>query len=316
MQQPVMLWRLFVCLFSLGLWCLNPVHADTSDWVQVKRFQQLEEDAKQGKLQAMFEVGRKYERGSGTMRSMVKAAEWYEKAAAANHPGAKARLGILYVEGNGVKKDLNKAVRLLSEASEQNIASAQYQLASMYELGIGVAVDINQAISLYRKAAKGGYYQAEDKARRLAGGGATGGAGKASATADTLLKGSWQRLGRPVGYLPSSISHCSNNAGILKCISTAQERSTGREIIAYNTEATISEFSGNRFRIEYVNNVLEVEMKESNAAFDEGDEDEAATSSRVQAGRQETVHVLECTLDKPKALTCTKNKVRTLKFTS
>jgi len=325
---------LSVSLLSLGFAISIPAFADSSDWVQVERFNQVLKEAQAGKVTSMYEVGRKYERGRGTNHDMAKAAEWYRKAANANHAPSMARLGILYVEGNGVNRDLDKAVKLLTEAAEQNVASAQYQLANMYELGTGVDEDLNKAINLYRKAAKGGYYRAQTKVEELTAivQGKNGAPAKKSATAAkpaqrvtrgmatvaNILQGNWVRGRRPTGYLPSSISQCRGQNENIKCISTAQERSTGTEIITYNTEATLSDFKGKKFRISYVNNVLEVEQQESAnvAGYEEEASPSTSAPSRLKVGQQSKPHLLECTLEKPDSIRCVKDKFQTLRFTS
>lgn len=308
----------------------SPALADRSDWLQVKRFRDVMDEAQKGRVQAMYEVGRKYERGRGTGRNLQKAAEWYRKAAEANHTPAMARLGILYVEGNGVEQDLDKAFRLLSRAAEENIPGAQYQLASMYELGIGVEQDLEQAISWYRKAFDGGYYRAKDKVRQLRAQledattppGRSRDTDRAATGTDTLtglLQGRWQRNARPAGYLPSSISQCRRQNDVIRCISTAQERSTGNKTITYNTEAVLSNFDGERFRITYFNNVLEIDREDSSSAsaFEEETSQAAPDAARQTPGQQKFSHQLECRLDSPanpRRIQCTKDRIQTLQF--
>ena len=307
---------------------LDSAQADTSDWVQVERFNKQMEQAKDGKVSAMFEVGRMYERGRGTNRSMSSAAQWYKKAADAKYAPAQSRLGIMYVEGRGVNKNLDKALTLLTSAANENVPSAQYQLATMYELGVGTARNPAKAIRWYKKAAAGGYYQAKNKVRELellspgsrevASAPLKRSAGQLHPTAAALLKGSWARSNRPAGYLPSSISNCqSDRADELKCISTAQERNTGTEIISFNTEATISNFTAKKFTVRYVNNVLEVETIEADVyglEEDAPDDDEEASKSRIKTGKQAKVHVLQCTLSNARTVKCSKGAVRTFVF--
>ncbi len=325
---------LFISLLGTSLLIASPALADSSDWLQVKRFRDVMNEAQKGRVQAMYEVGRKYERGRGTGRNLQKAAEWYQKAAEANYTPAMARLGILYVEGNGVEQDLDKALRLLGRAAEENIPGAQYQLASMYELGIGVEQDIKQAISWYRKAFDGGYYRADDKVRQLRaqleGEARTPDTPRtAKQTADrsstrtntltSLLQGSWQRNGRPAGYLPSSISQCRRQNNVIRCISTAQERSTGSQTITYNTEAVLSNFDGERFEITYSNNVLEISRENTStaSAFEEETTQAAPAAVQQASDQQNFSHQLECRLEtpaNPRRIHCTKDRIRTLQF--
>jgi hypothetical protein len=236
---------------------------------------------------------------------------------------------------------MKTAVNLLTEAANENIPSAQYQLGSMYEVGNGVDQDLDRAISWYRKADQNGYYRAGDKVKELAAelnnspapSAAPQRAASAPAPADkpaatsapsasrgvstvaAVMEGNWQRRGKPAGYLPSAISQCRPQNGVIKCISTAQERSTGTETITYNTEATLTNFNGNQFDINYSNNVLEVE-KEKDAAAPGFDEDNAESSgtSRIASGKTSTTHKLECTLVNPQSIECTKDQFRKVQF--
>lgn len=335
---------LSVSLLGFFLLGMQPAIANSADWLQVKRYKEVLQEAQKGKVQSMYEVGLKYERGRGTQRDMQKAAEWYEKAAEANHTPAMARLGILYVEGNGVKRDLNKAIELLKRAAEQGVASAQYQLASMYELGTGVDEDLREAIRLYDQAAKGGYYRAQEKVKELSRllktrkrnsvsvaelepqttgkpssplPKQTGSNDSDKRTLAFLLQGNWQYRGHPVGYLPSTITRCRGQGKNIKCISTAQERSTGTEIIIYNTEATLSNFNGKQFEITYLNHILEIEKEEnSRQAVYEENISPATTQSRFQPGQPSKTHKLVCTLQSRNNITCVKDGFRKRNFTT
>ncbi|MDZ7661205.1 tetratricopeptide repeat protein [Thiohalophilus sp.] len=325
MRRSLIMRLLSLSLLGFSLMTPQPALANSSDWLQVKRFKEVLKEAEKGKLQAMYEVGLKYERGRGTGRNIQKAAEWYGKAAEANHALSMARLGILYVEGNGVDRNLNKAIKLLSKAAEQDIASARYQLANMHELGMGFDKDLKQAIRLYRQAANGGYYPAQGKVEELS---ALIGQNKRRSAAVSkrqpqqditaaILKGNWQRSGRYSGYLPSNISRCRKQGKIIKCISTPQERSTGAQIITYNTEATLSNFNGKQFHISYVNNVLEVEQQESTQIEVYGEEESrTSTSGGIQPGQKSAPHKLECTLESRDTITCVKDQYRKVSFTT
>ena len=128
--------------------CISlPLQANQDDWVLVDRFKRQLASAEQGKVKAMYAVGKLYERGRGVQRDLTKAAEWYQKAADAGQTSAQSRLGIMYFEGRGVPQDYDKALKLLQAAARDNVPSAQYQMANMYELGTGVPQDLEKAIS-------------------------------------------------------------------------------------------------------------------------------------------------------------------------
>lgn len=341
-SKPLLLLGLSLILFMSLVFSENS-WANRADWGLVQRFQSQLEQAQNGKIKAMYEVGRMYERGRGTAKNFDEAANWYQKAADGGSESAKARLGKMYLEGRGIKKDLGKAYRLLSEAARSNVSSAQYQLAIMYEIGIGIDENTDKALYWYKKAAQLGHYQAERKAKKLAREIANSPPAKirrepqpAKATAkpaakpkpaasssliETIANASWVRRKRPAGYLPSANSNCKKTGNkTLVCISNEQERNTGSEIITYNTEAVITPKSGKTFIIEYTNNVLEVELVEneiiSGVEVDEESTSETASKKAIHTGKQETVHHLDCTLNNSKSISCLKNRIRTLQFSS
>lgn len=311
----------------------SSAYANSADWGLVKRFEAQLADAQNGKVSAMYEVGRLFERGRGTAKSLASAANWYEKASDAGHNSAKARLGKMYLEGRGVKKDLTKASTLITDAAHNDVPVAQYQLGVMYEIGIGKNEDMAKALFWYKKAAALGHYQAERKAKQLKNETSSpfiaGSAAKAKpkvkkaagkVTSGSLLqvisKGSWKRRKKPAGYLPSSINNCKVVNDHIRCISNEQERNTGSEIITFSTESSIEITGKNKFNVKYVNNVLEVEvLKTEDVSGVEDEEVTETANTSIHKGKQEKIHKLNCTLNNKKSITCTKGGIRTLKFT-
>lgn len=305
-----------ISLIAVSL--IAPVSANPSDWGMVQRFNKQNELAQQGNVKAMYGVGKLYERGRGVVKNIQKAAEWYQKAASSGSASAQARLGILYFEGRGVNQDYNKALKLLNDAAKQNVPSALFQLANMYELGTGVQQDLKVSIGWYKKADEFGYYAAKAKVERLQKLLNTGGTIKRKASPQavtkakqatspliqTLLNGRWLKRKNPVGYLPSMISNCAKKSySSMHCISTSQERSTGSEIITYNTESDINATGKKTFSIVYVNNVLEV----ATLAVEDGDGELIEKApSRIKKGKQGKSRTLKCSLTKTKSLSCTK----------
>lgn len=306
-----------VLLISL---CISlPLQANQDDWVLVDRFKRQLASAEQGKVKAMYAVGKLYERGRGTPRDLTKAAMWYQKAADAGQTSAQSRLGIMYFEGRGVPQDYDKALKLLQTAARDNVPSAQYQIANMYELGTGVSQDLEKAIYWYKKANQYGYYLAEGKVKRLTKLiSSVKPAAKSSQKRTTstvanksssplltaILNGKWVKRDKAVGYLPSTITKCINESVYaLTCISTSQERSTGNEVITYNTESTIVSKGKSKFNITYVNNVLDVESLE----VENGDgEVVKASPSRIHKGKQGKERELSCSMTDSSLINCSK----------
>ena len=309
---PILVITISISLFSI------PSFADTSDWLLVERFDKQLKAAKQGKVSAMYDVAKFYEHGRGTDLNLTKAANWYQKAAEAGDASAKSRLGIMYFEGRGVKQNYPKALQLLNAAVKKNIPSAQHQLASMYELGTGVAQNIQKAIHWYTQAEKNGYYLAEGKLARLRGlpnnSGTINRSKSASASANTnrkpstlmktITNGLWFKRKKAVAYLPSNITNCVNNAyNSLHCISTSQERSTGSEIITYNTESHIKINNNKSFNITYANTVLNVTPIQA----EDGDGNLIEHGpSRIKKGKQGKKRKLVCKSKSNKTISCSK----------
>ncbi|MCW9031773.1 MAG: sel1 repeat family protein, partial [Gammaproteobacteria bacterium] len=293
-----------------------PVAANIGDWGMVQNFNKKSELAKQGKIQAMYDLGKLYERGRGTNKNMIKAAEWFQKAATAGHAGAQARLGILYFEGRGVNQDYQKAIKLLNAAAKQNVPSAFFQLANMFELGTGVRQDLHQSIYWYERAKQSGYYLAEGKIERLQKRLETGAVtlpssqttskqtNSSSPLIQTVLQGRWLKRKTAVGYLPSNITNCAKDShNSITCISTSQERSTGTEIITYNTESIVTTNNNKSFDVVYTNNVLDVALL---AVEDGNGQTIAPSTSRIKKGKQGKQRKLSCTLKNSKTITCSK----------
>lgn len=299
-----------VLIFSLLVSPL-PSNANIADWGMVQQFNKKLKQARAGKISAMYDVGNLYMRGRGVNRNMTEAAKWFQKAASTGHAFAQARLGILYFEGRGVKQNYPRAIKLLNAAAKQNVPSAFYQLANMYELGTGVSQDLHKSIAWYKKAEKSGYYLAKAKIERLSKRLENGAvATSASATnsvsplMNTLLRGRWLKRKSAVGYLPSNISNCAKeSANTLSCISTSQERSTGAEIITYNTESVVTLKNNKAFNITYSNNVLDVVLQEVEDGYGQVVK---ATRSRIKKGKQGKKRRLSCVLKNRKTISCTK----------
>ena len=306
--------------FLLALSMSLPLSANQDDWVLVDRFNKQLANATAGKVRAMYEVGRLYERGRGTDMNLAKATKWYQKASRSGQHSAQARLGIMYFEGRGVKQNYNKALKLLNSAARNKVPSAQFQLANMYELGTGVPQDLKKAIYWYGESDKYGYYLAKSKITRLKNlPASTGGAinrtvskqantkvrrATPSALLNTLSSGQWFKRKKAVAYLPSNIANCVNGtASTLRCISTSQERSTGTEIINYYTESHITIKNRASFDIVYSNNVLSVEA----LSVEDGDGDIIEkTASRIKKGKQGKKRKLSCKVKDKKIITCIK----------
>ena len=85
------------------------------------------------------------------------------KLARQGHVDAQYQLAAMYRSGRGVKKDHDKAALWYRKAAEQKHVKAQYNLGVLYENGWGVKQDETQAMHWYRLAAEQGHKKAVQK---------------------------------------------------------------------------------------------------------------------------------------------------------
>src|ERR1700722_18588151 len=86
-------------------------------------YQLLANDQKQ--VIAQYQLGYLSQKGLGTEKNLVLAAEWYKRAADTGFSEAQFALGICYFYGLGVTKDIAKAITLFHQASNQNNLRAE-----------------------------------------------------------------------------------------------------------------------------------------------------------------------------------------------
>ena len=114
--------------------------------------EQLEEQVRQGNVDAMCDLAHLYEEGKKVPKDYKRAKELYEKAVELGNKSAMNNLAWMYEKGQGVSQDYAKAIELYKKAIELGSSGAMYNLAWMYEKGQGVSQDYAKAIELYKKA--------------------------------------------------------------------------------------------------------------------------------------------------------------------
>ncbi len=125
-----------------------------------ERFASMRKEAEAGNVNAQWEVGKAYDFGWGVTKDVVKAVEWYQKAAAQGQAYASLRLGDIYMYGQGVNKDVVKAADWYQKAAVQGVvvlAFMETRLGSMFEKGKEVPKDAAKAVEWYQRAAAQGY---------------------------------------------------------------------------------------------------------------------------------------------------------------
>jgi TPR repeat protein len=92
--------------------------------------------ALQGNVEAMYSLGWAYYSGEGATVNMLRAKDWFERAAAQQHKKACRNLGnILYGGVGGVAKDPSRAIALWEQASELGDAQAASLIGKLYTDG-------------------------------------------------------------------------------------------------------------------------------------------------------------------------------------
>lgn len=116
----------------------------------------LRERANAGDAAAQYEIGVRYAEGRGVSSDTVRAARWFEQAAAQNLAPAQYRLGGMYERGTGVTKDLEAARRWYERAAQAGHVKSMHNLAVLHaEGGLG-APDYTTASYWFQKAAERG----------------------------------------------------------------------------------------------------------------------------------------------------------------
>jgi uncharacterized protein len=137
----------------------------------------LHKAAVQGYAEAQFQLVRMYGRGNGVPRDLKEATRWLRKAAKQGHIKAQLDLANLYRSGNKdlgvIKNDKDaevwflKAFHNIEPLAEQGYVRAQYDLGELYYNSKGIPKDRKEAVKWYRKAAKQGYFLAQNHLRNM-----------------------------------------------------------------------------------------------------------------------------------------------------
>jgi len=97
--------------------------------------------ADHGDSNSMRNLGVSYRDALGIAQDYAKAREWYEKAAAEDHPDAMVDLGLLYANGQGVAQDYAKAREWYEKAAAEDHPDAMVNIGLLYSKGQGVTQD-------------------------------------------------------------------------------------------------------------------------------------------------------------------------------
>jgi len=120
----------------LGLGYMSLAANDKTRFKPERAFALFTEAAGKGDPEAMFELGKLYEKGIGTDQDVGKALALYQKAADLGFADAINDLGFLYYQGAvGQKPDRKKAVELFLKAADLRHPQAMYNVAALIDDG-------------------------------------------------------------------------------------------------------------------------------------------------------------------------------------
>ncbi len=117
--------------------------------------------ANRGDAKALYDLGRRYEKGLGVDRDLAAAAAAMRKSADQGYAPAEGQLGYYYGTGLGVNQDPAEALQWYQKAAAQGNAVAEFGMGNLYATGRGVPQDTDQAIQWWQKAAAQNLAEAE-----------------------------------------------------------------------------------------------------------------------------------------------------------
>lgn len=121
----------------IGLGYMSLSTNDKTRFKPEKAFALFTQAADRGDPEAMFELGKLYEKGIGTDQDVARALSLYEKAADLGFADAINDLGFLYYQGaSGLKADKKKAVELFLKAADLRHPQAMYNVAALIDDGV------------------------------------------------------------------------------------------------------------------------------------------------------------------------------------
>jgi len=152
--------------YNLGLLHLKREHPqadrDTAERLLLRA-------AEAGFVTAQSLLGQAYETGQigKPPRDLVRAHDWYERAALAGSVDAQVAMGTAHYLGRGRAKDPTRALQWYRAAATGGDVGAMYLTASMYEQGDGAGRDLRLARYWYERAAEAGDEAAPGKLKEV-----------------------------------------------------------------------------------------------------------------------------------------------------
>lgn len=105
---------------------------------------------------AMYELGKRFHRGTDIPINFKEAMEWYFRSAEQGYCNAQHNLGEMHLRGQGVEKNSHKAVEWFTKAANQGYAYSKYKLSLLFYNGQGVEKNDVIAFTLWLDLAEQG----------------------------------------------------------------------------------------------------------------------------------------------------------------
>jgi len=119
----------------------------------MKIIDDTEISARAGDICAQFEMGKKYDFGTGVKKSIAQAIYWYRKAAFQGHEVAQYNLNIIFLEGPKRFRNKKAAFYWVQKSAKGYYHDGVLALGWHYLNGIGIRKNIEKAIFWYKKSA-------------------------------------------------------------------------------------------------------------------------------------------------------------------
>lgn len=116
--------------------------------------QNIEQKAKDGNVQSMYDLGQEYYSGIGRIQNQAQALVWFERAANKNHIESMYRTAQMYEKGISTPVNLRIAFNYYLEAAEKGHFASQLIVAQKFEKGEGVMKSDSRAYLWYRICAE------------------------------------------------------------------------------------------------------------------------------------------------------------------
>jgi TPR repeat protein len=87
--------------------------------------------AKQGNVQAQFDIAIAYAKGDGVKKDETKAFYWFHKSARGGNTMAKYYMGVSFLQGRGVRRDIHLARYWFKQAAKAGHKKAIFYLAKV-----------------------------------------------------------------------------------------------------------------------------------------------------------------------------------------